>query len=259
MSNTQSTPVLRTRGLTKEFGAIKALVDVDLDVHEGEVVALVGDNGAGKSTLIKCVSGVHQPTAGEMFLDGEALELASPKQARERGIETVYQDLALVEELDVAGNFFLGKEEFRFGGLGRMLGILDLPSMRRQAADAIADLHVRIPDVTKPVAKMSGGQRQGVAIGRSVFWGKRLLILDEPTAALGVDQSEEVLQMVEKLTDRGNLAVVLISHNMQDVKRIADRVVVLRQGRKVAELDNATTDSQEIVGYITGAIEPALS
>lgn len=253
-----TTPVLRTRGLSKHFGAIQALTDVDLEVHEGEVVALVGDNGAGKSTLVKCVSGVHQPTAGTVELDGVELHLGSPGDARTLGIETVYQDLALVEELDVAGNFFLGKEEFKGGLIGRLFGVLDLASMRAQAEQAIRDLHVRIPDVRQPVERMSGGQRQGVAIGRSVFWGKRLLILDEPTAALGVDQSEEVLALIERLVEKSGLAVLLISHNMQDVMRVADRTVVLRQGRKTADLVTKETTSQEIVGHITGALEPSV-
>jgi ABC-type sugar transport system ATPase subunit len=262
MSTTDASPappVLRTRGLSKSFGAIQALIDVDLDVASGEVVALVGDNGAGKSTLVKVVSGVHQATSGHVELDGNRLEINSPKEAREHGIETVYQDLALVEELDVAGNFFLGKEEFRGGLLGRMFGVLGLPSMRDRAEAAIRELHVRIPDVTQPVANMSGGQRQGVAIGRAAFWGRRVLILDEPTAALGVDQSEEVLALIERLAEVSQLAVLLISHNMQDVTRVADRIVVLRQGRKVADLDRRATDSQEVVGYITGAISPAAS
>jgi simple sugar transport system ATP-binding protein len=254
MSASNRPPVLSVRNITKSFGAIQALRGVDLDIHEGETVALVGDNGAGKSTLVKCIAGVHQPDEGEMLLDGEALEVADPKASRERGIETVYQDLALVEELDVAGNFFLGRELYRGGFIGRRLGVLDLKEMRRQAQQALDEIHVRIPDIGKPVAKMSGGQRQGVAIGRAVFWGRRLLILDEPTAALGVDQSEEVLATVQKLSQRG-LAVLLISHNMQNVMRVADRVVVLRQGRRVADLATASTDSQEIVSYITGALE----
>jgi simple sugar transport system ATP-binding protein len=254
MSASNRPPVLTVRNLTKNFGAIQALRGVDLEIHEGETVALVGDNGAGKSTLVKCISGVHQPDEGEMLLDDEPLQVADPKASRERGIETVYQDLALVEELDVAGNFFLGRELYRGGPIGRRLGVLDLKEMRRQAQQALDEIHVRIPDIGKPVAKMSGGQRQGVAIGRAVFWGRRLLILDEPTAALGVDQSEEVLTTVQKLSQRG-LATLLISHNMQNVMRVADRVVVLRQGLRVADLDTASTNSQEIVSYITGALE----
>jgi simple sugar transport system ATP-binding protein len=249
----QNTPVLKITGLTKSFGAIRALQGVDLEIRAGETVALVGDNGAGKSTLVKCVSGVHVPDSGEMLLDGEPLSVSSPKESRERGIETVYQDLALVEELDVAGNFYLGRELYRGGVLGRFLGLLDLKRMRAEAQGALDEIHVRIPDIGKPVQRMSGGQRQGVAIGRSVFWGRRLLILDEPTAALGVDQSEEVLSTIERLRDRG-LAILLISHNMENVMRASDRVVVLRQGSKVAELDKASTTGQEIVGYITGAI-----
>ena len=255
MSETDSTPVLEVRDLTKSFGAIQALRGVSLSVHAGETVALVGDNGAGKSTLVKCISGVHRPDGGEMLLDGEPLEAADPKASRERGIETVYQDLALVEELDVAGNFFLGREMFRGGALGRAIGLLDLKEMRRRSQEALDEIHVRIPDISKPVAKMSGGQRQGVAIGRAVFWGRRLLILDEPTAALGVDQSAEVLMTVERLRERG-LAVLIISHNMQNVMRVADRVVVLRQGLRVADLPKSETDAQQIVGYITGALEP---
>lgn len=256
MTESSTPPVLEVRDLTKSFGAIQALRGVSLSVRAGETVALVGDNGAGKSTLVKCIAGVHQPDGGEMLLDGAPLEVADPKASRESGIETVYQDLALVEELDVAGNFFLGRELYRGGPLGRAIGLLDLREMRRQSQAALDEIHVRIPDISKPVAKMSGGQRQGVAIGRAVFWGRRLLILDEPTAALGVDQSEEVLMTVERLSERG-LAVLIISHNMQNVMRVADRVVVLRQGRRVADLETSATNSQEVVGYITGALEPA--
>lgn len=248
-----TTPVLSLRGLTKSFGAIRALRGVDLEIRAGETVALVGDNGAGKSTLVKCVSGVHQPDGGEMLLDGEPLALVNPKDSRARGIETVYQDLALVEELDVAGNFYLGREMYRGGAIGRLLGVLDLPEMKRRAQGALDEIHVRIPDISKPVQRMSGGQRQGVAIGRAVFWGRRLLILDEPTAALGVDQSSEVLATIERLSRQG-IAVLLITHNMENVMRVADRVVVLRQGGKVAEMKKSETSAQGIVGFITGAI-----
>jgi fructose transport system ATP-binding protein len=245
--------VLKVENISKYFGAIEALVDTSLEIYPGEIVGLVGDNGAGKSTLVKCISGVYKPSKGTIYVDGQPVDFANPSDARAVGIETVYQHLGLVDELDVAGNLFLGREIIAKNWLSRFFNHLDLKEMRRQATDALSSLHIKIPDPSAPVESMSGGQRQAVAIGRTVFWGKKLLLLDEPTAALGVEESEQVLSLLERLRDNG-LPLLVVSHNMQHVYRIADRIVVLRQGRKVADLKRTETSPQEIVGHITGAL-----
>ena len=246
--------VLKVEGVSKSFGPIDALVDIDLELRRGEIVALVGDNGAGKSTLAKVIAGVHQPTEGRLYLDGEPVVFHNPADARKKGIETVYQDLALVEELDVAGNFFLGREELGPGLLGRIFNVLNTKSMRAQAGKAMEDIHIKIPDITKPVRRMSGGQRQAVAIGRTVFWGRKIMVLDEPTAALGVEEADQVLSILESFERSRALPILVISHNMEHVYRVADRIVVLRHGRKVADLLKSETTPRDIVGYITGAM-----
>ncbi|MBZ0277442.1 MAG: ATP-binding cassette domain-containing protein [Anaerolineae bacterium] len=253
-SEKTSSPLLRIEKITKSFGAVQAIKEISFNINRGEVVALVGDNGAGKSTLVKILSGVYVPTGGAFLLNDQICHFLKPADALEAGIETVYQDLALIEEIDVAGNVYLGREEVRGGFLGRFLGILDYPKMRKKTAESMSDLHIKIPAPTLAVRSMSGGQRQAVAIGRAVTWGRELLILDEPTAALGVDETEQVLRMIEKLRDQG-LTFLVISHNMQDVYRIADKIVVLRQGRHVATLRKEATTMEEIVAYITGAKE----
>jgi ABC-type sugar transport system ATPase subunit len=250
-----TTSLLSIRNIQKSFGAVEALKGVSFDVEAGEVVALVGDNGAGKSTLVKIISGLYPSSGGEFYLDGTERQFRNPADALEAGIETVYQHLALIEQLDVADNVFLGGETMRWGWLGRVFGILDRRSMRAATADALSDLHIKIPAPTLAVRSMSGGQRQAVAIGRAITWGRKLLILDEPTAALGVEETEQVLQMIEKLRDSKHMGMLVISHNMQDVYRIADKIVVLRQGRQVVTLNKAETSPQEIVAYITGAKE----
>lgn len=256
MSNVDNVaPLLTVQNLTKSFGAVKALKGISFDIFPGEVVALVGDNGAGKSTLIKAIAGVHPPTDGHIFIRGEEVHFKRPADARAAGIETVYQHLALVEQLDVADNVYLGREETRGGWFGWAIGLLDRAQMRQRTADALSQLHIKIPAPTMPVRAMSGGQRQAVAIGRAVTWGRELLILDEPTAALGVEETEQVLVTIEKLRDDHGLTFLVISHNMQDVYRIADRIIVLRQGEHVATLKRTETTLEEIVAYITGAKE----
>jgi ABC-type sugar transport system ATPase subunit len=249
-------PLLQIERMTKDFGAVRALKGISFTLYRGEIVALVGDNGAGKSTLVKIISGLHPPTSGRLLFKGAPLLARTPAEAMANGIETVYQHLALVEQLDVADNVYLGRETTRWGVLGRWLGVLDRSQMRRETADALSQLHIRIPAPTLPVRSMSGGQRQAVAIGRAVTWGRELLILDEPTAALGVEETEQVLQLIEKLRAVQGMTMLIISHNMQDVYRIADRIIVLRQGRHVATLNRKDTTPQEIVAYITGAKEP---
>ncbi|MBO9308851.1 MAG: sugar ABC transporter ATP-binding protein [Chloroflexi bacterium] len=246
-------PLLYIDRISKSFGAVRALREVSFAVHRAEIVALVGDNGAGKSTLVKIISGALTPDSGKLWLEGREVHFRRPADAIREGIETVYQHLALIEELDVADNVYLGREVTRGGLLGKVTGWLDRPLMRTLTQQAISQLHIKIPAPNRSVRRLSGGQRQAVAIGRAITWGHKLLILDEPTAALGVEESEQVLLTIEKLRDEQGLSMIVVSHNMQDVYRIADRVVVLRQGRHVATLVKEETTPQEIVAYITGA------
>lgn len=245
--------LLQVDDIKKSFGPVQALQGINFSVEHGEIVALVGDNGAGKSTLVKIISGVYQATSGSFLLNGQDCRFEKPADARAAGIETVYQHLALIEQLDVADNVYLGRELLRGGFLGRWIGLLDRPRMRQKTADTLNPLHIKIPAPTMAVGAMSGGQRQSVAIGRAVTWGTELLILDEPTAALGVEETEQVLQLIERLRAGGGLGFLVISHNMDNVYRIADKIVVLRQGVHVATLRKTETSPEEIVAYITGA------
>ncbi len=241
--------VLSLRGVSKHFGAVSALTDIELDVHAGEVVALVGDNGAGKSTLVKVLAGVHQPSAGTITFDGQPVTLANPAAALDLGIATVFQDLALCENLDVVANIFLGRE------LSPLR--LDEVQMEVRAWTLLNELSARIPSVRDVVASLSGGQRQTVAIARSLLLDPKLIMLDEPTAALGVAQTAEVLNLIERVRDRGH-AVIMISHNMEDVRAVADRIVVLRLGRNNGVF-YPDSSNQELVAAITGATENAVS
>ena len=242
------TPLLQLRGISKSFGSVQALTDVDFEVRNGEVMALVGDNGAGKSTLIKCIAGIHPTDHGETVFDGEVVHIHGPKDAARLGIEVVYQDLALCDNLDVVQNMFLGRETHdRFYRLKE-------PSMEQRAAETLETLAVTtIRSIRQPVATLSGGQRQSVAVAKAVQWNSRLVILDEPTAALGVAQTRQVLDLVQRLADRG-LAVVLISHNLHDIFEVATRITVLRLGRSIAIFDRATTSQQDVVQAITAGI-----
>ncbi|MEU4835217.1 ATP-binding cassette domain-containing protein [Streptosporangium sp. NPDC023615] len=251
MTSSLAEPLLEARNVVKTFGHVQALRGADFAVGAGEVVALMGDNGAGKSTLIKILSGVQPPTSGEVLMDGEPVELRSPDAARALGIETVYQDLALADSLDAASNLFLGREHMRSGLLGR-LGFLDKKTMRSEAARVFSELSVTVTPGGQTVRGMSGGQRQGVAVCRAVMWANRVVFMDEPTAALGVAQTRNVLDLIKRVRDRG-IAVVLISHSVPDVLDVADRIEVLRLGRRVARLDARVTNTQEVVAAITGA------
>jgi simple sugar transport system ATP-binding protein len=244
--------VLQVRGINKSFGAVQALKDVDFEVHPGEVVALIGDNGAGKSTLINVITGVLAPDSGEIIFEGERVEFASPHDARERGIETVYQDLAVAPQLDAVANIFLGRERRMEGILGR-LGFLDQHRMRQETGEQLEELRVRIPDPTKPLSTFSGGQRQGVAVARAVMWASKVVIMDEPTAALGVAQVGMVLDLVRRVRETG-IPVVFISHNMPQVFDVADRIVVLRLGEVVAELDPGKASTDDAVAAMTGSL-----
>ncbi|AMX93970.1 sugar ABC transporter ATP-binding protein [Mesorhizobium sp. M7A.F.Ca.CA.001.09.2.1] len=241
--------VLSLRGVSKNFGAVSALTDIDLDVHAGEVVALVGDNGAGKSTLVKILAGVHQPSSGTISFRGKQVTLADPSAALTLGIATVFQDLALCENLDIVANIFLGRE------LSPLR--LDEVAMEVRAWTLLNELSARIPSVREVVASLSGGQRQTVAIARSLLLEPKLILLDEPTAALGVAQTAEVLNLIERVRDRG-LGVVIISHNMEDVRAVADRIVVLRLGRNNG-IFSPDASNQELVSAITGASNNSVS
>ena len=247
-----SEPLLEARDLVKHYGSVEALRGANFSAYAGEVVSLIGDNGAGKSTLVKCLSGVEQPTSGELRFDGAPVTLNSPTDARSLGIETVFQDLAVAPDLDPAANLYLGRELFRPGLLGR-LGVLDRKEMRRRAAEQFEKLGVELPDIDVPIGALSGGQRQSVAVARSVAWASKLVFMDEPTAALGVVQRERVLDVIKRVRDQG-LAVVLISHNMPEVLSVSDRIEVLRLGRRVARFTAADTSVEELVGAMTGAL-----
>jgi ABC-type sugar transport system ATPase subunit len=242
---------LEVRGIHKRFGAVRALNNVSLFVNRGEILGLVGDNGAGKSTMIKILAGIYPPTEGEILLDDEPTAFHSPLSARAQGVETVHQTLELVEEFNVAENFYLGRELSKYG----ILRVNRSREMRARSAQAVSELGIKIPGgVRRSVRSMSGGQRQAVAIARAAFWHTKVLLLDEPTAALGVRESGRVVELVDRLAHEHGAAILLISHNMEQVRDLCDRVVVLRQGRKVAELNDGF-DVEDVVGYITGARE----
>jgi simple sugar transport system ATP-binding protein len=241
--------VLEVRNLSKSFGGLQALVDVSFSLAAGEVLGLLGDNGAGKSTLVKCLSGIHRPDSGEILVDGAEVVLDSVPTAQALGIETVHQGLALVQSLDVASNLFLNRELVT-RRLGR-LGWLDQRKMYREAESILASLGIRISSARAETVTLSGGPRQAIAIGRAVAWGRHIVLLDEPAAALGVEQSRHVLELIDNLRDRG-VAVVLVSHNMQHVKRTSDRAVVLRHGRKVADVAIAGVSERDLIDHIAG-------
>jgi D-xylose transport system ATP-binding protein len=243
-----STPTLELQGVSKSFGSVQALVDVDFEVRDGEVMALVGDNGAGKSTLVKCIAGIHTVDDGRVVFDGREVHIHGPKDAARLGIQVVYQDLALCDNLDVVQNMYLGREAHD------ALQRLKEPEMERRTAETLKTLSVTtIRSVRLAVAGLSGGQRQSVAVARSVMWNSRVVILDEPTAALGVAQTRQVLDLVKRLGEQG-LGVVLVSHNLHDVFEVADRITVLRLGRDVGVYERAQTTQQAIVEAITAGV-----
>jgi D-xylose transport system ATP-binding protein len=250
MNANGSTPVLALKGVTKSFGPVQALNDVDFEVNSGEVVALVGDNGAGKSTLVKTIAGIHPADSGTIEFEGEPVTISSPPDAVALGIATVYQDLALCDNLDVVENLFLGREE-RSGG-PPVLAPLDEVGMEKQTGELLENLAVTITDVRSEVGTMSGGQRQQVAIARSLLGEPKLVMLDEPTAALGVRQTAQVLALVKRLRERG-FGVVVISHNLADVFEVADRIYVLRLGREAGDFKAGEASQDKVVAAITGA------
>jgi len=246
-------PLLEARGISRRFGHVRALDQADFAVYPGEIVALIGDNGAGKSTLVKILSGADRPDEGEILLAGTPVRFDSPNMAQAHGIATVYQDLALAAELTPFENLFLGREVVLPGLLGRM-GFVDRSAMRRRAVEQFSKLGVRLRSATSPVASLSGGQRQSVAIARATMWADRVIFMDEPTAALGVVQTKRVIGLIRQVRDQG-IAVVLISHNMPQVLEVADRIEVLRLGRRVARFTAAEANVERLVAAMTsGAV-----
>ena len=247
------TAILEAQAISKHFGHVQALRDVDFAAHAGEITALIGDNGAGKSTLVKILSGVFPPSSGVITLEGQPVAFNSPSDARAAGVETVYQDLSVAPDLTPAANMFMGRERLRPGFWGR-LGFLDNATMRRESAEAFARLRVTLKDLDSPIASLSGGQRQSVAICRAMMWARRVVFMDEPTAALGVVQTARTLDLIRRIRDTG-VAVVLISHNMRDVLDVADVIEVLRLGKRVARMPNRDLTVQDLVGAMTGALD----
>ena len=253
MTTTTPTPVLSARGLVKRYGHVTAIDGADFELYPGEILAVVGDNGAGKTSMIKALSGALIPDKGEIYLDGKPAHFKSPIEARRAGIETVYQDLAVAAALDISSNLFLGREQRRKGLLGSVLRMVDKRGMKRQAAEHMRNLQIGIRSMSQAVETLSGGQRQGVAVARSAAWAKKLVIMDEPTAALGVRESAQVLELIRRVRDNG-LPVILISHNMPHVFEIADRIHIHRLGKRAAVVTPKTHTMHDVVGIMTGAV-----
>ncbi len=249
---TTPAPVLEAHGIGKRYGHVVALDGADLELYPGEILAIIGDNGAGKSTLIKALSGAIQPDNGELRLDDERVHFRSPRDARRAGIETVYQDLAVAPALDIASNIFLGRELRRGGPQGSLLRMLNKGAMRREATRHFEELQIGIRSMNQPVENLSGGQRQGVAVARAATWAQRVVIMDEPTAALGVKETRQVLELIKRVRDRG-LPVILISHDMPNVFELADRIQIMRLGKRVAIVTPQTHSMSEAVAIMTGA------
>jgi fructose transport system ATP-binding protein len=251
--HTKGTPILSAQGLVKRYGNVTAIDGADFELYPGEILAVIGDNGAGKSSMIKALSGAVVPDQGEIRLDGEPVHFKSPLEARRAGIETVYQDLAVAPALDIATNLFLGREKRRAGPLGSLLRMVDKGGMKNEAQQHMADLKIGIRSMGQPVETLSGGQRQGVAVARAAAWARKLVIMDEPTAALGVRESAQVLELIKRVRDNG-LPVILISHNMPHVFEVADRIHIHRLGKRVAVVTPQSHTMHEVVGIMTGAV-----
>ncbi len=250
----QAPPRLSATGVTKRFDAVVAVDNASLTANAGEVMALMGDNGAGKSSLVRCISGVYKPDAGSILLDGEPLDTSTAAAVLRQGIETVYQDLSLVDPMSAIRNVFLGRERLRPGPVSRLLQLTDDKGMKQDAAEALRKLGAKIPHLESAVTSMSGGQRQAIAIARALLWGHKVVILDEPTAALGVEQSRHVLEMITALKEQ-DVTVLLISHNLEHVWQVADRITVMRRGRTVGVRAVNASSPDEVVGLITGSSE----
>ncbi|HUX21700.1 MAG TPA: ATP-binding cassette domain-containing protein [Spirochaetia bacterium] len=251
MEKPAKSPTLEMKGISKSFGVVQALSGVDFEVYPAEVVGLVGDNGAGKSTLVKVIAGTYKPDSGEYLFESKRVQINSPSDARDLGIQTVYQDLALCDNLDVVANLYLGREQHRKLIPG-VVEVLDEIEMEHEAMSFVKELHVRIPSLRSKIASLSGGQRQSVAVARAVMWNSKVVLLDEPTAALGVEQTQQVKELIVRLREKG-LGVVVISHNLADVFAVADRIIVLRLGRRVASFETHVSNQEQVVAAITGA------
>ncbi len=253
LASTVPTFAMHANGLTKHYGQVVAMEDADFELVRGEILAVVGDNGAGKSTLIKALAGALIPDTGQVYLDGEPVHFSTPLDARRAGIETVYQELAVATQLDIAQNMFLGREMKKQGVLGSVFRQLDKKRMREQAAEQMRNLGIHAQSIRQAVETLSGGQRQAVAVARAAAWGRKVVILDEPTAALGVRETQQVLDLIRRVRDQG-LSVVLISHSMPEVFAIADRIHIHRLGRRVAVVSPKTTAMSDVVAVMTGAL-----
>ena len=250
---TSGAPVLEARGLVKKYGNVTAINGADFELRDGEVLAVIGDNGAGKSSLIKALAGAVIPDSGEILMNGTPVSFKNTRDARAAGIETVYQDLAVAPALDIASNLFLGRELRRSGPLGQVLRMLDKRAMRKEASRALAELNIGVQSVRAAVQDLSGGQRQGVAVARAAAWGRRVVIMDEPTAALGVKETAQVVELIKRVRERG-LPVILISHDMPHVFELADRIHVQRLGKRVAVVDPKRISMSDTVAVMTGAL-----
>jgi simple sugar transport system ATP-binding protein len=248
-----TTPIYEARNIVRTYGSVRALEGANFDVYPGEISALIGDNGAGKSTLVRILAGADQPNSGQILFNGEPVQLDTPTDARRRGIETVFQDLALANHLNPIQNMYLGREVMKPGLLGK-LGFMERSKMRNQGKAAFSDLGATVRDFSGPVGGMSGGQRQAIAVARAAAWASEVIFFDEPTAALGVVQTKGVMDLIRRIRDKG-IAVVLISHSMPQVLDIADRVHVLRHGKRVAVMQRSDTNIEELVGAMTGALD----
>ena len=245
--------VLEVKSLCKYFGGVKAINNLSLQLYEGEIIAIVGDNGAGKSTCIKAISGVHKINRGEIYINGQLTTINSPKDARKYGIETVYQDESVVSNFDASHNLFLGREKIQDNAFGKMFRFLDRKYMKEETKKLLKELGIHLRDVNAELRNLSGGQRQSVVVGRAVFWGGKILIFDEPTNNLGVNQERKVIDLIKKIRDTYKVSVIVISHNIEHVFELVDRIIVLRNGEKVGEKIKSETNPTQIVSMITGA------
>ena len=249
-----SAVVLEARNLRKSFGGIKAVDDVSFELKKGEILGMVGDNGAGKSTLIKIVTGAYRKDSGELLLNGQPVEIESTGHARALGMETVYQSSGLVEVMDAPANLFLGRERLKEGWLGKYFGMIDKRFMRDETRQLLQQLNITVRNLSAPVQTLSGGQQQSVAVGRAAYWRGKIIILDEPANNIGVDQQRAVLELIKQIRDTHGVSFIMISHNMEHIFKVADRVVVMRNGRKVGDKPVAETTRNDVVGLITGAL-----
>jgi len=252
MDDHKNSPILELKKISKRFGAVQALSEVDFEVYPSEVVGLVGDNGAGKSTLVKVIAGTYQPDSGQYLFNGQEVSINNPHQADMLGIQTVYQDLALCDNLDVVANLYLGREVTQ-PVIPGLFNSIDETTMEQRALHFIDDLHVNIPSIRSRIATLSGGQRQSVAVARAVMWNSKVVLLDEPTAALGVEQTQQVKELIVRLREQG-LGVVVISHNLVDIFDVSDRIIVLRLGKRIATFQTHVSNPEQVVSAITGAV-----